>query len=202
MNTVLPEETHFLVQDAFVCFSLVQVLNGAIASVVTLAGYLYKQGSFSSVHQAIPWSLLRFGFLGLVGLVSHKALSTQHDHPWCVKRHTLVHAAIYLQLAWFSSELVLATTAVALVPCIMGQPLEETQFPYVPASAALQVYACGMLITVGAALCFSSRQRRHLKTNRADGGGRQFITHAVKATPGRSVNGQNILDPLLPEAAV
>jgi len=38
-----------------------------------------------------------------------------------VKRHTLVHAAIYLQLAWFSSELVLASTAVALAPRIMGK---------------------------------------------------------------------------------
>lgn len=43
----LPEETYFLVQDALRCFSLVQVLNGAIASLVTLAGYLYKQTSLT-----------------------------------------------------------------------------------------------------------------------------------------------------------
>ena len=43
----LPEETHFLVQDALRCFSLVQVLNGAIASLVTLAGYLYKHTSLT-----------------------------------------------------------------------------------------------------------------------------------------------------------
>ena len=41
----LSEETHYLVHDALRCFSLVQVLNGAIASLVTLAGYLYKQTS-------------------------------------------------------------------------------------------------------------------------------------------------------------
>ena len=46
-SPLLPEETHYLVQDALNCFSLVQVLNGAIASLVTLAGYLYKQGSFA-----------------------------------------------------------------------------------------------------------------------------------------------------------
>lgn len=53
--------------------------------------------------------------------MSLQALSTKRDHPWGVKRHTLVHAAIYMQLAWFSSELVLASTAVALAPRIMGE---------------------------------------------------------------------------------
>lgn len=43
----LPEDTCFLVQDALRCFSLVQVFNGAIASVVTLAGYLYKHSSLT-----------------------------------------------------------------------------------------------------------------------------------------------------------
>ena len=37
-------------------------------------------------------------------------------------RHALVHAAIYLQLAWFSSELVLGSTIVALAPRILGMP--------------------------------------------------------------------------------
>jgi hypothetical protein len=50
-----------------------------------------------------------------------QALSTKRECPWGVRRHTLVHAAIYLQLAWFSSELVLASTAVALAPRIMGE---------------------------------------------------------------------------------
>ncbi len=49
-SSLLPEETLQLVQDALKCFSLVQVLNGAIASLVTLAGYLYKQGSFAGQH--------------------------------------------------------------------------------------------------------------------------------------------------------
>lgn len=48
--SLLPEETQHLVHDALKCFSLVQVLNGAIASLVTLAGYLYKQGSFAGQH--------------------------------------------------------------------------------------------------------------------------------------------------------
>ncbi|KAL3134659.1 hypothetical protein ABBQ32_007667 [Trebouxia sp. C0010 RCD-2024] len=118
----MPEEIQYLVQDALRCFSLVQVLNGAIASLVTLAGYLYKHTSLTD-PQALPWSLLRFGFLGLVGVVTHKALSTKRDTPWNVNRHTLVHAAIFMQLAWFSSELVLASTAVALAPRIMGKQL-------------------------------------------------------------------------------
>ena len=47
ISSLLPEETQYLVHDALNCFSLVQVLNGAIASLVTLAGYLYKQGNFA-----------------------------------------------------------------------------------------------------------------------------------------------------------
>ena len=47
VSSPLPEETQYLVHDALNCFSLVQVLNGAIASLVTLAGYLYKQGNFA-----------------------------------------------------------------------------------------------------------------------------------------------------------
>lgn len=199
-TTDLPEGTQYLVQDALRCFSLVQVLNGAIASLVTLVGYLYKQGTFSATHQALPWSLLRFGFLSLVGLVSHKALSTKREYPWGVKRYTLVHAAIYLQLAWFSSELVLASTAVALAPRIMGHPSEETQFSYVPASAALQVYGCGVLITAGAALCFSSRQRRHLQSTRGDQNSTQFMTTSRSVV--RKVDHESLMQPLLPEAAV
>ena len=87
-----------------------------------------------------------------------------------------------------------------------GQPLEETQFSYVPASAALQVYGCGVLITIGAALCFSSRQRRHLQTACVDGNAAQFITQTDRLAPGSSVLGKpehsNLLQPLLPEASV
>ena len=87
-----------------------------------------------------------------------------------------------------------------------GQPLEETQFSYVPASAALQVYGCGVLITIGAALCFSSRQRRHLHTTCVDGNAAQFIIQSDKLTPGSSMFGKpehsNLLQPLLPEASV
>lgn len=43
----LSEDTHYLVYDALRCFSLVQVLNGAIASAVTFAGYLYKDYSLT-----------------------------------------------------------------------------------------------------------------------------------------------------------
>ena len=46
----LPEETKYLVHDALRCFSLVQVLNGAIASLVTLAGYMYKQASVTGTQ--------------------------------------------------------------------------------------------------------------------------------------------------------
>ena len=59
---------------------------------------------------------------GCSNLCQLQALSTKREYPWGVKRYTLVHAAIYLQLAWFSSELVLASTAVALAPRIMGEP--------------------------------------------------------------------------------
>ena len=87
-----------------------------------------------------------------------------------------------------------------------GQPLEETQFSYVPASAALQVYGCGVLITIGAALCFSSRQRRHLHTTCLDSNAAQFITQSDKLTSGSSIfvkpEDSNVLQPLLPEASV
>ena len=88
-----------------------------------------------------------------------------------------------------------------------GQPFEESQFSYVPASAALQVYGCGVLITIGAALCFSSRQRRHLQSTRVDGTtSSQFIT-ADKPISSSSLAlsqsaGEGYLQPLLPEAAV
>ena len=49
-----PEETHYLVQDALRCFSLVQVLNGAIASVVTLAEYLIKEGTATGKTSCNP----------------------------------------------------------------------------------------------------------------------------------------------------
>ena len=81
--------------------------------------------------------------------------------------------------------------------------MEETQFSYVPASAALQVYGCGVLITVGAALCFSSRQRRHLQNTRADSGSSQFISESSKLG---SADVQEhcgaLVQPLLPEVAV
>ena len=34
---------HHLLHDTLMCFSLFQVLNGAMASVVTPAGYLYNR---------------------------------------------------------------------------------------------------------------------------------------------------------------
>ena len=75
-----------------------------------------------------------------------QALSTKREHPWGVGRHTLVHAAIYLQLAWFSSELVLASTAVALAPRIMGKQNALPCRPgYLKPSHALSQLAYGML---------------------------------------------------------
>lgn len=197
-----------MVHDALRCFSLVQVMNGAIASAVTFLGYLYKNNSLIDVPHALPWSLLRFAFLALVGLVSHKALSTKRDRPWGVTRHTLMHAAIYLQLAWFSSELVLGSTVVALAPRILGdhitgEPIEETPFQFIPARAALQVYACGVLISIGAALCFGSRQRRHLRSSRETSSASQFIYQGSStATGSKQVLGAALLQPLMQESSV
>ena len=50
-TTTLSEDTHYLVYDALRCFSLVQVLNGAIASAVTFAGYLYKDYSLTGMSR-------------------------------------------------------------------------------------------------------------------------------------------------------
>ena len=61
-----------------------------------------------------------------------QALTTKQEKPWRLTRHTLMHAAIYLQLAWFSSELVLGSTIVALAPRIMGET----------AQSALRCFAC------------------------------------------------------------
>ena len=84
--------------------------------------------------------------------------------------------------------------------------MEETQFSYVPASAALQVYGCGVLITVGAALCFSSRQRRHLQSTRADISSSQFISANNKLASLESADDHGrpgaLVQPLLPEVAV
>ena len=87
-----------------------------------------------------------------------------------------------------------------------GQPQEETQFSYVPPSAALQVYGCGVLITIGAALCFSSRQRQHLQNAREDGSNSQFIQQSSRAADHSSVtdahNSDGLIQPLLPESVV
>ena len=87
-----------------------------------------------------------------------------------------------------------------------GQPQEETQFSYVPPSAAIQVYGCGVLITIGAALCFSSRQRRNLQNEREDGGTNQFIQQSNFAAGNSSCvcdkDSQELIQPLLPESAV
>ena len=84
--------------------------------------------------------------------------------------------------------------------------MEETQFSYVPASAALQVYGCGVLITVGAALCFSSRHRRHLQNTRADTNSSQFISGSSKLASLQSADAHGrpgaLVQPLLPEVAV
>ena len=57
-SSELHEDTHYLVQDALRCFSLVQVLNGAIASLVTLAGYVYKHTSLTGEIPSIVVCLL------------------------------------------------------------------------------------------------------------------------------------------------
>lgn len=86
---------------------------------------------------------------------------------------------------------------------ITGEPVEETPFQFIPARAALQVYACGVLISIGAALCFGSRQRRYLKNTRGLGPTSQFIYQASPATiiskPERK---EALLQPLLPESSV
>ena len=69
-----------------------------------------------------------------------QALSTKRDRPWRVTRHALVHAAIYLQLAWFSSELVLGSTMVALAPQILGA------LPQHLAHASSSLYHCTVLV--------------------------------------------------------
>ena len=87
--------------------------------------------------------------------------------------------------------------------CSAGQPQEETQFSYVPPSAALQVYSCGVLITIGAALCFSSRQRRQVRSVRNEDVNNQFIQQGKVATnSSTATNNEDLIQPLLPESAV
>lgn len=74
----LPEETHVLVQEALRCFSLVQVLNGAIASLVTLAGYLYKQTSLTGDVASVTLCLV-----SIMLLHSHEGTVTQLRVLWC-----------------------------------------------------------------------------------------------------------------------
>lgn len=83
-----------------------------------------------------------------------------------------------------------------------GEPIDETPLTYIPAAAAMQVYACGMLITIGAALLFSSRQRRHLKNTRAEGSSQQFLSKSLDANKMQLAQAQALLQPLLPESSV
>lgn len=98
--------------------------------------------------------------------------------------------------------------------CCAGQPQEETQFSYVPPSAALQVYGCGVLITIGAALCFSSRQRCRLQSARGESiqsargesMAGQFIQQSRLAVSSSAASHDTVpaglIQPLLPESAV
>ena len=70
----------------------------------------------------------------------------------------------------------------------------------------MQVYGCGVLITIGAALCFSSRQRRHMQNAREDGSSNQFIQQNTSAAGESSCehgkDSEELIQPLLPESAV
>lgn len=47
-------------------------LHATLSAHVTDKHLTYRIFCAAAVHQALPWSLLRFAFLGLVGVVSHK----------------------------------------------------------------------------------------------------------------------------------
>ena len=79
----LPEETHVLVQEALRCFSLVQVLNGAIASLVTLAGYLYKHTSLTGDVASVTACLV-----SIMLLHSHEGTVTQLRVLRCKTDHS------------------------------------------------------------------------------------------------------------------
>lgn len=91
----------------------------------------------------------------------------------------------------------------SVILCRAGQPPEEAQFSYAPASAALQVYSCSVLITIGAALCFSSRQRSHLQSVRNEDVNNQFIQQGIPANNScTAADSEDLIQPLLPESAV
>ena len=83
-----------------------------------------------------------------------------------------------------------------------GEPIDETPLAYIPAAAPIQVYACGVLITIGAALLFSSRQRGQLKNTRAEGSPQQFLSQSLDSTKTQLAQAQALLQPLLPETSV
>jgi len=51
-------------------------LQATLSTYITDKHLTYRMSCAAAVHQALPWSLLRFAFLGLVGVVSHKV-----SHP-------------------------------------------------------------------------------------------------------------------------
>lgn len=63
-------------------------LQATLLTHVTDKHLNYRIFCAAAVHQALPWSLLRFAFLGLVGVVSHKVghpcYSPVHAHGTCM----------------------------------------------------------------------------------------------------------------------
>ena len=128
--------------------------------------------------------------------------------------HSMIIAMVYTTTIIIIIIIVVVVTLVVIVyscnlllhqllSCYAGQPQEETQFSYVPPSAALQVYSCGVLITIGAALCFSSRQRHHLQSVRNEDVNHQFIQQGKPAdNSSTAADDQDLIQPLLPESAV
>ena len=77
-------------------------------------------------QQVLLLSLVRFAFLLLVGVLTYKAFGHQQaDGLSRLSRTALCQAAIFAQLLWFTSELVLGSALLAFLPLVQGGQWEE-----------------------------------------------------------------------------
>ncbi len=78
-------------------------LQATLSTYITDKHLTYRMFCAAAVHQALPWSLLRFAFLGLVGVVSHKVSHPCHYPVDANGTCTKSPADISLQSASYSS---------------------------------------------------------------------------------------------------
>eukprot|EP00887_Chlorella_sp_A99_P008163 scaffold12.g8163.t1 len=139
--------------------ALVQCLLGIACTSIAFGLFVYNNLRGGS-QQLLVLSLARFTFLFLVGVLTLRAFAPHSDTPGAWP--ALCKAAVFAQLLWFSSELVLGSALLAFLPLVRGPHpnlVTVAQASSLTHRAALGLYAAGMT----GCLCFLShfaRRRR------------------------------------------